>query len=247
MRDQNLIWWEGELELERVGIENYFKEGCYKEDQRNRVTLSWSHSFLVTEAGFHQACLTPILGLFKTIIWMVSVFFFFLEKIIKNTCWMNEEMQDWMTRSSKRRGTRAFPCLLPYPWYLGRTGTRSMLKREMQGNRESEGPSLPQRKVLGLCSALTSSSPWCPLDVKRFLFSATRTEIMRIKVTASLPTRKGRKRKNLQQNPSCCKPQYQGSYIYYSTRDPNLHAITHALITPRIIHFFYVSLKYFNK
>ena len=25
------------MELERVGIEIYFKEGCYKEDQRNRV------------------------------------------------------------------------------------------------------------------------------------------------------------------------------------------------------------------
>lgn len=163
---------------------------------------------------------------------------------------MNEEMQDWMTRSSKRQGTCAFPCLLPYPWYLGRTGTRSVLKtenREMQGNRETEGPSLLQRKVLGLCSALTSSSPWCPLGVKRFLFSATRTEIMRIKVTASLRTRKGQKRKNLQQNPRCCKPQYRGSYIYYSTRDPNLHAITHALITLRIIHFSHVSLKYFNK
>ena len=27
----------GELELERIGRENSFKEGCCKEDQRNRV------------------------------------------------------------------------------------------------------------------------------------------------------------------------------------------------------------------
>lgn len=76
---------------------NFVSQIKKTEDQRNRVTLSWSHSFLVTEAGFHQACLTPILGLFKTIIWMVSVFFFFSRENNKKHLlneWRNARLND---------------------------------------------------------------------------------------------------------------------------------------------------------